>query len=409
MQGQSNIAQAIGREVTRVLIVSAYAYPHIGGIEVVVGQQARTLAALGHKVTVVTSRCAPSGATQEEVDGYTVVRIPAWNLFEERIGVPYPVWGLSAVWRLADLIRRSDVVHVHDVYYGSSILAASLARRHRRPLFVTQHVGVVEHDKAFVKLAQKLVYSSAGRALWHWAETITVYNRIVEEFLYSHGVSPGKISLTYNGIDTRYFRPGTHDDALLTRQRYGLSPDVPIVLSVGRLVPKKGFQKLIDARSPEYEIVHAGPGTIPSDVPEEVRFLGPLNRNELRDLYQTSDIFAFPAVGEMLTLVMQEAMACGLPVVAAADDTYSRYDLDPSGIALVDPEPETLRSAFLDILGDSARMRYMQTYSRWLAKECFDWSKNTMLLSSQYQTVGGKPEQSWRRRETGTGIPLNAL
>src|ERR1700753_2902059 len=109
MQGQSNIAQAIGREVTRVLIVSAYAHPHIGGIEVVVGQQARTLAALGHKVTVVTSRCAPGGATQEEVDAYTVVRIPAWNLLEERIGVPYPVWSLSAVWRLADLIRRSDV------------------------------------------------------------------------------------------------------------------------------------------------------------------------------------------------------------------------------------------------------------------------------------------------------------
>jgi glycosyltransferase involved in cell wall biosynthesis len=408
MVEQFNITQVIDREVARVLIVSAYACPHIGGIEVVVGQQARTLAALGHKVTVVTSRCAPSGAAQEEVDGYMVIRIPAWNLLEERIGVPFPVWGLSAVGRLSDLIRKSDVVHVHDVYYGSSILAASLARRYRRPLFVTQHVGIVEHDKEFVKLAQKLVYSSAGRTLWHWAETITVYNRIVEEFLHSRGVSPEKISLTYNGIDTRYFHPGTYDDALLTRQRYGLPPDVPIVLSVGRLVPKKGFQKLIDARSSEYEVVHAGPGTIPSDVPEEVRFLGPLNRTELRDLYQASDIFAFPAVGEMLTLVMQEAMACGLPVVAAADDTYSRYGLDPSGIALVDPQPEILRSAFLEILGDPARMRYMQTYSRWLAEEHFDWSKNTMLLASQYQAVGSKPERSWHRHKTETRIPINA-
>jgi D-inositol-3-phosphate glycosyltransferase len=361
----------------RILVVSAYAHPHIGGIEVVVAQQARTLAALGHEVTVVTSRCAASEPALEEVDGYTVVRISAWNFLEERMGVPFPIWNLSAVWRLAELIRGCDFVHVHDVYYGSSILAASVARRYHRPLFITQHVAIVEHNKALVKPIQKLVYSTAGRTLWRWAETITIYNRIVEQFLHSHGVSPGKISLTYNGIDTTHFRLGTSEGALITRQRYGLSPDVPIVLSVGRLVPKKGFQTLIDARSPEYEIVHAGPGVIPGDIPG-VRFLGPLNRSELRDLYQASDIFAFPAIGEMLTLVMQEAMACGLPIVAAADEAYSRYDLDPSGIALVDPTGEKFRSAFLDILGDQGRMRYMQTYSRWLAEERFDWSKNSM-------------------------------
>jgi glycosyltransferase involved in cell wall biosynthesis len=301
------------------------------------------------------------------------------------MGVPFPVWNLSAVWRLASLIRRCDFVHVHDVYYCSSVLAASIARLYRRPLFVTQHVAIVEHDKALVKAVQKIVYASAGRALWRWAETITIYNRIVEEFLHGHRVSPEKISLTYNGIDTDYFLPGTREGALATRQRYGLSPDVPIVLAVGRLVPKKGFQTLIEARSPEYEIVHAGPGVIPGDIPG-VRFLGPLNRSQLRDLYQASDIFAFTAIGEMLTLVMQEAMACGLPVVAAADDAYSRYDLDPSGIALVDPTAETLRSEFLDILGDQGRLRYMQTYSRWLAEERFDWaknSKNTVAIASQ--------------------------
>ena len=369
MLEQINITQTHTQELAKVLIVSAYAHPHIGGVEVVVDQQARTLADLGHKVTLVTSHCGASrAAKEEEVNGYTVVRIPAWNLLEESIGVPFPVWDPRAVRQVANLIRRSDVVHVHDVYYGSSILAASLARRHRRPLFVTQHVGIVEHDLACVKLVQRLVYSLAGRKLWHWAERITVYNRIAEEFLHRYGVSAGKISLNYNGIDTKYFRPGIRDKSLATRQRYGLSPDLPIVLSVSRLVPKKGFQKLVEARSAEYLVVHAGPGVVPSHVPEGVHFLGPLNRSELRDLYQASAIFAFPAVGEMLTLVMMEAMACGLPIVAAAEEAYSRYDLDPSGIALVEPEPETLRAAFLEILGDPARMDYMQKYARWLSR-----------------------------------------
>jgi glycosyltransferase involved in cell wall biosynthesis len=308
--------------------------------------------------------------------------MPAWNVLEERIAVPFPVWGVAALWRLAALIRRCDVVHVHDVYYGSSILAALLARRYHRPLFITQHVGIVEHDKAYVKLVQHLVYSSAGRALWRWSEMITIYNRIVEQFLHNHGVSAGKIALTYNGIDTEHFRPGAPEQVLAIRKRYGLSPDVPLILSVCRLVPKKGFQTLVDARGPEYEIVHAGPGVTPGDIPG-VRFLGPINREELRDLYQACDIFAFPAVGEMLTLVMQEAMACGLPVVAAADEAYSRYGLDPAGIALVNADPESFRSAFLRILGDANSRHYMQTYSRWLAEERFDWSKNTVSMARQ--------------------------
>jgi D-inositol-3-phosphate glycosyltransferase len=371
----------------RVLIVSAYADPHVGGVEVVVGQHARTLAALGHKVTVVTSRCGESDARREQVDGYTVIRIPAWNGLEDRWGVPFPMWSPSAVWRLASLIGRADVVHVQDVYYGSSVLAAGLARWRGRPLFVSQNVGIVEHDKATVKFAQKLVYSSVGRLLWRWATNITVYNPIVADFLSGHGVPTDKVRLRYNGIDTQHFCPGDPEAVRATRERYGLAPGIPVILFVGRLVPKKGFRKLLEAHGPEYEMLLIGPGRIPDHVPAGVRFLGPVNRKELRDLYQASTIFAFPAVGEMLTLVMQEAMACGLPVVATADEAYSRYDLDPVGLALVPAEPEVLRSTFLDLLSQPDRTKHMQTYSRRLAEERFDWQRNAEDLASDYETA----------------------
>jgi D-inositol-3-phosphate glycosyltransferase len=393
---------AIQYAATRVLIVSAYASPHIGGVEVVVGQQARTLAALGHDVTIATSSCGADGSEGEEIDGYRIIRFPAWNGLEERGGVPFPIWSPSAVWRLSRLVRDADIVHIHDVHYGSSVLAASLARRHRRSIFITQHVGVVEHDKKLVKLVQRFVYFSAGKMVWRWAETITVYNPIVDGLIRSHGLPAEKIRMTYNGIDTGYFRPGMPKVINHARERYGLRPDVPIVLFVGRLVPKKGFQKLVEARSPEYEVVLVGPGPIPSFVPGGVRFLGPLGRTDLRELYQVSDIFAFPAAGEMLTLAMQEAMACGLPVVAAAEDAYSGYGLDPSGIALIEPEPEVLRSTFLQILGDPARAKYMRTYSRWLAEERFDWWRNGMLHAAQYETVSGTPPLA------GTCVPCYA-
>lgn len=388
----------MGGPLENVLIVSAYANPHIGGVEVVVDQQARTLVASGHKVTVATSLCGADEATPEEVDGYSVVRMPAWNFLERRAGVPFPIWSPSAIWRLAKLIRWADVVYVHDAYYGSSVLAAFLASRHHRPLFVTQHVGVVEHDKMVVRLAQKLIYKSAGRVVWRKAKMITAYNLIVEKFLRGHGVPAEKIRLTYNGIDTTFFCPGTPEAARLTRERYGLPLDAPIVLSVGRLVPKKGFHNLVEARGPEYEVVLVGPGAIPSHIPAGVRFLGPLGRGELRDLYQACDIFAFPAVGEMLTLVMQEAMACGLPTVATADEAYFRYDLDPDGLALVDPEPEVLRSAFLEILADPGRLRYMRAYSRMLAQERFDWWMNSVLPAPESENAGDTPQPAQLHR-----------
>ena len=82
------------------------------------------------------------------------------------------------------------------------------------------------------------------------------------------------------------------------------------MLFVGRLVPKKGVDRLIAARGSDYHIALVGSGTVPS-LPPGVTCLGPIERDELRDLYRAADLFAFPAVGEMLTLVMQEAMAAG--------------------------------------------------------------------------------------------------
>ena len=152
---------------------------------------------------------------------------------------------------------------------------------------------------------------------------------------------------------------------------------------MGRLVPKKGIDKLIEARHPAYQIVLAGSGAAPH-LPEGVTCLGPLERHEIRRLYQACDIFAYPAVGEMLTLAMQEAMGCGLPIVATNEQDYAAYELDPDGIELVAAEPESLRTAFLEILGDEPRLARMRRYSRQLAEDRFDWRSNAQGLLDLY-------------------------
>ena len=405
-----------GAAPLRILIVSAYAPPHLGGVEVVVAQQAATLAALGHQVTVLTSQCEAEASStdgrtcQPRIDqgGYRVIRVPAWNGLERCWSIAVPVFRPPQL--LLQLIRQSrvaDVIHVHDAYHPSSVLAALLARLLRKPLFVTQHAGIVEHGMLAVLLAQRIVYASVGRLVWRWATAVTAYNPIVQNFLLERHVPAAKIRLTCNGIDTREFCPGDAESARATRKRYGLPAEIPIVFHAGRLVPKKGSDKLLAASGPEYQVVIAGPGRIPGQVPPHVTFLGPVGRADLRDLYQASDIFAFPATGEMLTLAMQEAMACGLPAVVTADPGYASYHLDPSGIALVEPEPAELRAEFLDILGNPERRQRMQVYSRRLAKERFDWQRNTTDLAAEYTRAcppPGRTRWCWRVLAGAAGL-----
>lgn len=386
----------------RILIVSAYYPPHIGGVEVVASQQARSLAALGHQVTVLTSRCGAGSAARHRDGGVTVIRVPAWNGLERRFSLPLPLWSPHAAIWLAWLARRCDVVHGHDAYHPASMLAGALARWWGRPFFLTQHVGVVPHGWRLVRLAQRAVYATAGRALWRWAETVTVYNPIVAGFLASQGVPASRVRLAGNGIDTAYFRPAPPGDAAAVaaavRQRYQLAPGLPIVLFAGRLVPKKGIGVLLGAQDPAYQLVIAGPGQRPSPAPAGARFLGPVSRAELRDLYQASDIVACPAVGEMLTLAMQEAMACGVPVVASAHPGYARCGVDPDGVALVAPHAPVLRAEFRAILASPERAARMRRYSRRLAQERFSWDVNAAGLAAGYLAAVRRQETRPARR-----------
>ncbi|WP_051942640.1 glycosyltransferase family 4 protein [Streptacidiphilus rugosus] len=371
----------------RVLLVSHHYPPHMGGIENVVRHEAAHLAADGVDVTVLTSD-EKSSVTQEQ--GVRVVRVAAWNGAEKRAGVPFPLLSPRLLGEALRWTRRADVVHLHDCQYLTSWAAGAAAWLLRTPHVLTQHVGVVDHPSALVLRVQRAVYAVAGRGLIRRAEGVFTLNASVAAFVRRHGARAAGARHLANGVDTDLFRPAdSAGERLRIRQRLGLPPDRPLVLLAGRLVPKKGFDLLLDAHAltdlPAYDLVLAGDGdTRALDGRAGVHHLGALPPRTLAEVYRACDVFALPSTAEGFPLTVQEAMASGLPVVTTDDPGYAPYGLDRGRVALVPRDARVLHETLTRLAGSPDTRADMAAYSRDYAERHFSWPRHVAWLRQRY-------------------------
>lgn len=371
----------------RILIAPHQFPPTVTGIGNVAAAEAERLAAAGHDVTVLTTG-APHGA-YDEPSGYRVVRAKSWDELDRRRGIPFPVTGRDMVARAAELVQWSDVVHIHDVLYMPCWTVAALARRAGRPIVVTQHISVIAHPSRVTRAVQRIVYGGPGRAILRRADRVVVVNDRVGGFVRDQGVDAWRVRLIPNGVDAARFRPATDDgERREIRQRYGLPTDAVIALFVGRIVPKKGADRLLRALHDEYVVAFAG-GDRPESVPDDGRtvFLGTLTLDQVAEVYRAADIFVLPSESEGFPLSAQEAMAAGLPVVLRDDPGYAPYKLESAGVRFVDGEPDTIRSVLRELAADAALRRSMGAQARAHAVEHFGWDLHAARITELWDEV----------------------
>ncbi len=359
-------------------MVAHYYPPHVGGLEVVAQEVATGLAARGHEVALLTS-APPVAAGLREDRGVRVRRLRVANWFERR-GVPFPVFGPSLLWRTWQLVRRSDVVHVHDMLYLTSWAAAVLCRLLRTPYVVTQHVGMVEHPSRLVRLVQVLVLRTVGSLVLRGATCVLPISPVIESW--TRARLPGvRTQVLRNGIRRDLFRPPVPAEREEVRRRFGLPEDEVLVLYVGRFVPKKGFDVVAGAAGGEYRLVFVG-GDRPAGVPDSPHrvFLGALPPEDVAAVYRACDVFVCASVGEG-PMTPMEALLSGCAVLVNADPAMRALGLG-DGVREVAMRPEALRACLAELAGNPDAVAALAGRGGEVARTLPTWEQHLDTLES---------------------------
>jgi D-inositol-3-phosphate glycosyltransferase len=308
----------------RILLVSANYKPSVGGIERYVENLAHGLAARGHSVTVAA--CRTNGGAKVEQDGEVrIVRIPATDVLDKGLNVPYPLPNPVAAWRtLRRTVDEVDLVHAHDALYATSVLSLALARSAHVPAVLTQHVAFVPQRRRLLDAAQHAAIATLGRSA-RLATRVVAYNPAVADWARA----------TWNLSDVPVLPPGVPGapkvDRAEVRRRLGLPDDRFIALFVGRDVPKKSLDVFLAAADLSYDLL-AVTDRPPATAPPGTRILPFLEPLEFRELLASVDAFVLPSVGEGFPLALQEALVTGLACVVTQGPGYDHFLRDDEAL-----------------------------------------------------------------------------
>jgi glycosyltransferase involved in cell wall biosynthesis len=206
-------------------------------------------------------------------------------------------------------------------------------------------------------------------AVLRQADAVVTASRDLKEKVAAFGIDPGKIHVAYRGVATDRFIPGDRHEA---RRRLGIPVDRPTLLWVGRMVPVKGLDVLLQAcgrlrdQGVAFRLHLVGDGPLGKVLEAEthnrglsgaVSFVGSVPHEALPDWYQAADLTVLPSRSEGVPNVLRESAACGTPFVASRVGGIAEI-AEPDRDRLVAPEdPAALAEAIAASLREASPAR----------------------------------------------------
>jgi len=332
--GEAGLTEAGVGQPRRVLMLSWEFPPRIvGGIARHVDELSRALAEAGTAVDVVTAH--HPGAPETEIIGTGPSRVRVLRAGDPPI---HPLDFATEIHHLnfALLERaleegelRYDLIHAHD--WLVAFAARTLKHGSKLPLIATMHATEEGRQGGLYAPLQQYIHSVEWLLTYEAWRVICCTRAMRAEVQRSLRTPPDKVRVVPNGIDPRRLQVCGTDEELAAFRRRWAAPEERIVVFVGRLVPEKGVDILVEAapevlkEHPRTRFIVAGAGdhaqlaeraTI-RGVRDRVTFTGFLPEEDLPKLYAVAEVAAFPSRYEPFGIVALEAMAAGAPVVTS--------------------------------------------------------------------------------------------
>jgi glycosyltransferase involved in cell wall biosynthesis len=403
--------------------------PALGGSEAYFARLSRWLAARGHAVTVFTTTAldleafwshrgrltAPgvSHADGVEVRRHPLYRLPAQKYLLKGVQLlcPVPAWRAwlltcnplsPALWRAAGREAGFDAVHATAFPYAFPLLCARrLARRLGVPFLLTPflHLGdpadpADRTRRAYLQPALLDVARSADR--------VFVQTEGERQALLGAGLSPGRLVLQGLGVDPVECTGG---DRASARAAWGVGPDEAVVGHLANLSREKGSVDLLDTaerafgRGGRFVLVLAGPA-MPNFEAEwrrrrpsgRVVRLGPLTEGAKRDFFAGLDVFALPSRADSFGLVLLEAWANGVPVVAyraGGVPWVVRDEID--GLLVRCGDLDGLAATLRRLADDVGLRRRLGEAGRERVGRELRWDDKLALVEAEHRRQSGRP------------------
>lgn len=381
----------------KILFVSDVYFPRINGVSTSIQTFRHELRAAGHTVHLI----APD-YFQPSDDESDVLRVPSRYLpMDPEDRMMRSGW----VMRQLDHLRCEgyDIVHVHTPFVAH-YLGLKLASAMNVPCVETYHTFFEEYLYHYVPFLPKGWLCGAARRFSR-SQGNSLHGMVVPshpmlDVLRQYGVTT-MAEVIPTGMRPESFNLG---DGAAFRKRYGIPPERPVLLFLGRVAHEKNIGFLLHVAQrvrrevPDVLFLIAGEGPALAGLQQSagdmglmdnVKFVGYLDRHtELNDCYRAADIFVFSSRTETQGLVLLEAMAQGVPVVSTAELGTRDVLKEGAGVRIAIEDIEDFSRKVVELLGDQAARTALGQAGREYAAS---WSAASMAarLIEFYQHVAG--------------------
>lgn len=390
----------------QILMISDVYFPRINGVSTSTQTFINELELLGHSVTLITPDYHGRSQTVLEQDS-NIYRVPANKVpFDPEDRFMHK----REIRKLLPKLRRHDfdIIHIQTPFMAH-YAGLWLGRQLGIPCVETYHTFFEEYLYHYLPLVPKQITRYLARYFTtrqcNQVDQVIVPSTAMREVLGNYGVTT-EITVLPTGLPLADFRRG---DGRLFRQTFGIPPERPLLVTIGRVAHEKNIAFLFDVvtkvreQIPDILLVLAGEGPMLAELKhrvekegleENILFVGYLDRNKaLLDCYQAADIFVFASNTETQGLVLLEAMAKGVPVVSTAVMGTRDVLVDGEGCVIAQEKLDDFTAKVISVLKDSQLRRHLSETGRKYAKH---WHAAVFAeqLASLYQAQANPLQQS---------------